>query len=369
MLSRLEAQSVTLLGSGSSRGRSALGRALRRGAEPLLLPAAGAIVIGLQVLAVGQVWRRLLMPAIGPLEAPSFTHQAARPSGAVATTSHNGQNATFAHELRRRLAALRVLSEAIEIRAAEDDVDRLVHMLVRELHDLEQLESAMLGSTRRDALEDVDVFEVAKAAAQTVGWARQSEINVQGSKRLLRVRSNPTMLRQALENLMDNAATCGEGQPVDVIVRCSIARRLTGVEVLVADRGPGLGRAPAGRRSNGVGLPFVRKFVQESSGRLWSHNREGGGALFGLWLPAEGLAGPNGGGAVDGSAQPARTHENGHRNGNGTGHMSGNGHMNGNGHMSGNGNGNGHRNRAGQTNGTSHRNGTGSGNGRDGIRA
>jgi signal transduction histidine kinase len=220
-------------------------------------------------------------------EGPPVIRRPSRSQAAAAQPSPSGQNVTFAHELRRRLAALRVLSEAIEVRTAADDVDRLVHMLVQELHDLEQLESAMLGSPRRDALEDVDVLEAAQAAAQTVGWARESRINVQSSKRSLRIRSNPTMLRQAIENLIDNAATCGMGAPVDVVVRYSVARRLPGMEVLVADRGPGLGRAPANRRSGGgVGLQLVRKFVQEAGGRLWSHNREGGGALFGLWLPA-----------------------------------------------------------------------------------
>jgi len=234
-------------------------------------------------------------------EAPTVTRRSSRSQEAAAQPAPNGQNVTFAHELRRRLAALRVLSEAIEVRTANDDVDRLVHMLVQELHDLEQLEAAMLGSPRRDALEDVDVLETAQAAAQTVGWARESQIKVQGkvqgSKRSLRIRSNPTMLRQAIENLIDNAATCGMGAPVDVFVRYSMARRLPGIEVLVADRGPGLGRAPASRRSGGgLGLQLVRKFVQEAGGRLWSHDREGGGALFGLWLPAGklGLAGMDG---------------------------------------------------------------------------
>jgi signal transduction histidine kinase len=220
-------------------------------------------------------------------EVPAVVRRPGRSPESATPATPSGQNVTFAHELRRRLAALRVLSEAIEVRTAENDVDRLVHMLVQELHDLEQLESAMLGSPRRDALDDVDVLETAQAAAQTVGWARKSHIKVQGSKRSLRIRSNPTMLRQALENLIDNAATCGMGAPVDVVVRFSVARRLPGIEVLVADRGPGLGRAPATRRSGGgVGLQLVRKFVQEAGGRLWSRDREGGGALFGMWLPA-----------------------------------------------------------------------------------
>jgi signal transduction histidine kinase len=196
-----------------------------------------------------------------------------------------GDNVSFALELRRRLAALRVLSEAIEIRKDKAEADRLVDMLVQELYDLEQLESA-IGSPRRDVLDDVDILKIAQSAALTVGWARKSQIRVQGSKRSLRIRSNPTMLRQALENLIDNAATCGSGAPVDVVVRLSVARRVPGIEVLVGDRGPGLSRAPASGRSGGVGLQLVRQFVQESGGRLWSRNREGGGALFGLWLPA-----------------------------------------------------------------------------------
>jgi signal transduction histidine kinase len=305
---------------------------LRRGAEPLLAPAAGALVIGLQALALGYAWRRLLLPVIEPLEAPPVTRGPARSprasqraagAGATSGNGHSGQHVTFNHELRRRLAALRVLSEAIEVRnGSEDDVERLVHLLVRELHDLEELEAAMLGAGKRDTRDEVDVLEVARAAAQTVGLARHSQILMQGSKRPLRLLTSPTMLRQALENLMDNAATCGAGRPVEVVVRFSMARRQPGIEVLVADRGPGLGKAAASRRAGqGVGLPLVRKFAQESKGRLWCHDRDGGGAIFGLWLPivdmdllgpaASNGRGPNGHG-------PGGHGPNGHgRNGNG----------------------------------------------------
>ncbi len=322
---------LTSHGPTMSRGASLLSRGARRAAEPLLAPAAGALVIGLQVLALGQAWRRLTLPAIGPLEAPPSARPQARPSTPqrsadestpTAGNGQSGQNVTFAHELRRRLAALRVLSEAIEVRNGnDDDIDRLVHLLVRELHDLEELESAMLDSGRRDTRDEVDVLEVARAAAQTVALARHSDITVQGSRRALRLLSNPTMLRQSLENLMDNAATCGAGRPVEVVVRFAMTRRLPGVEVLVADRGPGLGRATTSRRAGqGVGLPLVRKFAQESGGKLWCHNRDGGGAVFGLWLPVEGhilsrLAGDEG---LETPARGGQERGNGHsRNGNG----------------------------------------------------
>jgi hypothetical protein len=330
VLSRYTMASTLPHGSALESHRSVLRRAVR-GAEPLLLPIVGAILVGLHALTVGQVWRRLLLPTLGPLQAPPVNHHASRPP-ATGQPATGGQNVTFAHELRRRLAALRVLSEAIEVRNGEGDVDRLVHMLVRELHDLEQLESAMLDSSLRDALEEVEVLEIAQAAAQTVGWARKSKIKVQGSQRPLRVLSNPTMLRQALENLIDNAATCGVGAPVEVIVRYSMARRPAGIEVLVADRGPGLGRAPAHRRSGGVGLQLVRKFVHESGGRLWSHNRQGGGAVFGVWLPASGH-GVNGASSGNGTHAPNGNGANGTTT-NGTNGTSANG-ANRNGHEGG----------------------------------
>ncbi|HZD02320.1 MAG TPA: HAMP domain-containing sensor histidine kinase [Actinomycetes bacterium] len=300
---------------------------MRRAAEPVLAPAAGALLVGFHVLALEHAWRRVLVPIIGPLEAPPVTSSPARPSArsrssraSGPTTSSNGQggqNVTFAHELRRRLAALRVLSEAIEVRNGSDDTDRLVHLLVRELHDLEELEAAMLGAGRRDTREEVDVGEVAKAAAQTVGLARRSDITVQGSRRPLLVLANPTMLRQALENLMDNAATCGAGHPVEVIVRLAMTHRLPGVEVLVADRGPGLGKASNRRRSGqGVGLPLVRKFAHESSGRLWCGDRDGGGAVFGLWLPIDELRLPRLAGGTEALGHSGNGHT---RDGNGHG--------------------------------------------------
>ncbi len=230
-----------------------------------------------------------------PVAVQQFERAVLRPVETQSNPTPQGKrssdvNVTFAHELRRRLATLRTLSEALEMRDNSDEqVETLVLLLVQELRDLEELEAAMVSPAKREVRDEVDVLEVARSAAQTVALARHSEIAVQGSRHPLRVLSNPTMLRQALENLMDNAATCGTGRPVEVVVRVSMTRRLPGIEVLVADRGPRLGKTSssmAHRAGQGVGLPLVRKFAQDSGGRLWCRDREGGGAVFGLWLPA-----------------------------------------------------------------------------------
>lgn len=262
---------------------------------PLREAALGTAIIGLHVLGAAQVLSRKLLPVISP---PAPTGRRARgarvPLPAPAPTpgqQRGAQTVTFAHELRRRIAALRVLGEAIEVRNAadsDDDVDRLVHMLVQELHDLQQLESVMLDGAgqRANPSDTVDAVQVAEAAAQTVRLATGGEVRVQGPGQPVHLRTNPTMFRQAIENLIDNAVSCGQGRPVDVIVRTVRLRRPGGVEVLVADRGPGPNRPPANRRpGSGLGLPLVRKFVHEHRGRTWATDRPGGGAIYGMWLP------------------------------------------------------------------------------------
>ncbi len=265
---------------------------------PLREAALGTAVIGLHLLAAGQLLSRKLLPVMSP-PAPATSRRAHAqriPLPTPTPTQPRGaQTVTFAHELRRRLAALRVLGEAIEVRNAADpsdsadDVDRLVHMLVQELHDLQQLESVMLdgaASHRATTSDTVDAVQIAAAAAQTVRLATGGDVRVQGPGRPIHLRTDPTMFRQAIENLIDNAVSCGQGKPVEVIVRTVRLRRPGGVEILVADRGPGPNRPPASRRpGNGLGLPLVRKFVHENNGRTWATDRPGGGAIYGLWLP------------------------------------------------------------------------------------
>src|SRR6266516_6953620 len=109
---------------------------------PLREAALGTAVIGLHLPAAGRLLSRKLLPVMSP-PAPATSRRAHAqriPLPTPTPTQPRGaQTVTFAHELRRRLAALRVLGEAIEVRNAADpsdsadDVDRLVHMLVQEL--------------------------------------------------------------------------------------------------------------------------------------------------------------------------------------------------------------------------------------------
>jgi two-component system, OmpR family, sensor kinase len=192
----------------------------------------------------------------------------------------------LAHELRRRMAAVRVAGEAIAVlRDQHLDTTPMLELLLAEVADLDQLAGEVLGDHRRRRAEAEpeaavpDVAATVQAAARTVAVARGATVRVQAGVQA-EVEASPTMLRQAIENLIDNAAAHGGPDGVEVDVRADPAAGQ--VEVVVADRGAGGREVPSG---HGIGLFVVRRFLDEAGGRSWVAAREGGGTLVGLRLP------------------------------------------------------------------------------------
>jgi two-component system, OmpR family, sensor kinase len=206
---------------------------------------------------------------------------ACRPGCAQATPD---DVAMLAHELRRRMAAVRVAGEAIAMLRDQDlDVTPMLDLLLAEVADLDELAVEVLGDRRAEAGPEPapappDVAVAVQAAARTVAVARGATVRVQAGVQA-EVEASPTMLRQAIENLIDNAAAHGGPDGVEVDVRADPAAGQ--VEVVVADRGDG-GDVPSG---HGIGLFVVRRFLDEAGGRSWVAPREGGGTLVGLRLP------------------------------------------------------------------------------------
>lgn len=190
----------------------------------------------------------------------------------------------LAHELRRRMAAVRVAGEAIAmLRDQGLDLMPMLDLLLAEVADLDELAVEVLGDRRAETGTDPaaatpDVAVAVQAAARTVAVARGATVRVQAGVQA-EVEASPTMLRQAIENLIDNAAVHGGPDGVEVDVRADPAAGQ--VEVVVADRGDG-GDVPSG---HGIGLFVVRRFLDEAGGRSWVAPREGGGTLVGLRLP------------------------------------------------------------------------------------
>jgi two-component system, OmpR family, sensor kinase len=194
----------------------------------------------------------------------------------------------LAHELRRRVAAVRVAGEAIAaLRDQGRDPGAMLDLLLAEVADLDQLAGAVLAERRAGPAEDAPgLAATVQAAARTVAMARGAAVRVQAAVQA-EVEASPAMLRQAIENLIDNAAAHGGPGGVEVDVRADPAAGQ--VEVVVADRGA----AEAPQSGHGIGLFVVRRLLEEAGGTAWVAPRDGGGRLVGLRVPLRPAAEPD----------------------------------------------------------------------------
>jgi len=122
------------------------------------------------------------------------------------------------------------------------------------------------------------------------------EFHVTIPERLPTVSGDDGYVEQVLRNLLSNAAKYGPpGGPVEV----SLHQDGDEVQVLVLDRGPGVGdeaqdvfelfyrsgRTAAAAPGAGIGLFVARQLAIAMGGRIWAADRPGGGAVFGFSLP------------------------------------------------------------------------------------
>jgi signal transduction histidine kinase len=191
--------------------------------------------------------------------------------------------ALLAHELRRRMAAMRILGEAVSLLRSQDlDPSAMLELLMGELHDLDDLAAAVLDDDRyrrpADGAPGAEVVTAVRAAARTVAAARGATVRVDADGPV-QVQASAAMLRQAVENLIDNAVVHGGPGGVEVGVHLDPAAAQ--VKVVVADRGTAR-RSPDG---HGIGLFLVRRFLDDADGHCSVERRRGGGTVVTLGLP------------------------------------------------------------------------------------
>jgi len=146
---------------------------------------------------------------------------------------------------------------------------------------------------------------VAGGGAQELGiLAEQKNQHLVVAEAGLRLRTDPVLLRQALQNLIDNAIKYG---PPDSEVRVSSRAAPGGVLIEVADEGPGISEADRahltrrffrtdrsrGRASGGfgLGLAITKAYLRALGGSLEHEPRAPRGSIFRLRLP-DGTAPP-----------------------------------------------------------------------------
>lgn len=195
--------------------------------------------------------------------------------------------AAVSHELRTPLGHMRVLIETARDRG---DLAAL-RELEREVLVLDDLVGKLLASSRLEfgnlERRPLDLGELVSDVATAAGIAPEA-IEASGE---VSAEVDPTLVRRAVANLVDNARVHGGGA---VAVR--IERRAGQVAIEVDDAGPGV---PPDRRADafrafvpssggglGLGLALVSRIAVAHGGGAWIADRPGGGARVGFTVAA-----------------------------------------------------------------------------------
>jgi two-component system sensor histidine kinase KdpD len=211
---------------------------------------------------------------------------------------------SVSHELRTPIAAIN--SAASELRAS-NALTPLQQKLTTEIETastrLNRVVQSLLSAARlnsgqlRPKLDWCDVPELVRHALRdvdTLAAGHPVEIKIEPGLHLAKM--DFVLMEQALANLVANAAVhTPPGTPVEIIARLESGELI----LQVADRGPGLPpdqlerifdsfhrAATATPGGIGLGLAIVRGFVEAQGGRVNAINRQGGGALFTIIMPA-----------------------------------------------------------------------------------
>ena len=272
--------SLALLGSAIALGAYPVSRRIVRRLERLER--------GVEQLGEGDLSVRV--PVEGSDEvaslARSFNRAAERIESAVAARTR--MLASASHELRTPLARLRVALELLSREPRED----LRSEAERDIAELDELIEDLLLASR---LQSDAPTRVETVAFHDLVQEEGARVGARVDAPACALRGNRRDFQRLLRNLLENARRHGGGE-----LEVGVAPLEDGLEIWVADRGPGVPEAererifepfyrPAGHseaRDGGVGLglALVREIARHYGGDARCLAREGGGTRFEVTL-------------------------------------------------------------------------------------
>ena len=198
--------------------------------------------------------------------------------------------ADASHQLRTPLTAMRLRLENLERDVAAGGRAGLDAALA-EVDRLGELVEALLALARADAgaaaAEPVDLAElVADRVDAWAALAAESGVELRAAAVAVpAVLAGRARVEQVLDNLIANAI---EASPAGGTVTVGLARRDGGVELTVADEGPGLGAEERERafdrfwrgrdgEGSGLGLAIAKRLVEADGGEIELRPASGGG--------------------------------------------------------------------------------------------
>lgn len=212
---------------------------------------------------------------------------------------------TLTHEMKSPLAAIAGAAEVLQEEPGADERRLFVRHIAEQADRMERVIQRLLVLTRveqmqvPEAVQDVALAELARAAVAS----RTGQLRTRGIVATVtaddgaRLRGDPFLLQQAVDNLIDNAI---DFSPEGGTIHISVTPTSAGWELAVHDQGVGapdyamprlferfysLPRPTTGRKSTGLGLAFVREVAKLHGGTADFANRPGGGAVARILLP------------------------------------------------------------------------------------
>jgi two-component system sensor histidine kinase TctE len=198
--------------------------------------------------------------------------------------------ADAAHQMKTPLAGMRMQSELAMRQTNRDEIQRSLEQLSKSSESATRLVNQLLALARAEndspqttSLQHTDLRALVRDTVQD--WfqsalARQIDLGFEEDETDLVVQGNATMLREMLNNLIDNALRYTQlGGHVTVRVRADEVRNKVLLEV--EDNGPGIAMAERGHvferfyrilgsevEGSGLGLAIVREIAQRHSAEI-----------------------------------------------------------------------------------------------------
>ena len=198
-----------------------------------------------------------------------------------------------AHEMKNPLTPIRFALVQLK-RMSSAEQGEMLDVIAAESGRLEQMarEFTELGRLPEGPPAEVDLEELLDELGRTsIPDTVTARFNPAKGRHTIVGHYDP--LRRALGNILRNAVEAMGGSGT---LDLSVGERDGGVEVAIADHGPGI---PADRKARifdpyftskadgtGLGLTLVRQTVEAHGGSILVGDTPGGGATFRIWLPA-----------------------------------------------------------------------------------
>ena len=206
----------------------------------------------------------------------------------------------LAHEIKNPLTPIQLSAERLALKLKDKLAGNDIEMLTRATGTIINQVGAMKGmvdafaSYARMPSAQIAALDLNALVREVLMLYDGSNVQPELAYELPLVAGDSTLMRQVIHNLLQNAQDALAGRPDGrVNIRTEMAE--DGVRLAVADNGPGFSEqmmakmfepyATTKPKGTGLGLPIVKKIVEELKGSIRVENLPGGGACVCVTLP------------------------------------------------------------------------------------